>query len=49
VHDEEVIGGSIDVWILRPRGKLQANPREPKLIRTEQGVGCTFAAPVEML
>jgi two-component system, OmpR family, response regulator len=48
-HDEEVIGRSIDVSILRLRGKLRANPREPKLIRTEQGVGYTFAASVEML
>jgi DNA-binding response OmpR family regulator len=38
---------SIDVQILRLRRKLEANPSEPELIKTERGVGYIFAAPVE--
>jgi DNA-binding response OmpR family regulator len=29
------------------RRKLEANPSEPKLIRTERGAGYVFAVPVE--
>jgi len=47
VHDEEVFDRSIDIQILRLRRKLEANPSEPRLIRTERGAGYTFAASVE--
>ncbi len=47
LHDEEVYDRSIDVQILRLRRKLEANPSEPELIKTERGVGYIFAAPVE--
>ena len=47
VHDEEVFDRSIDIQILRLRRKLEADPSEPHLIRTERGAGYIFAAPVE--
>ncbi len=49
VHDEEVFDRSIDVQILRLRRKLEANPSEPQLIKTERGVGYILAVPVEIL
>lgn len=49
VHDEEVMDRSVDIQILRLRRKLEPNPSEPQLIRTERGVGYVFAAPVEIL
>ena len=49
VHDEEVFDRSIDVQILRLRRKLETEPSEPRLIRTERGAGYRLAAPVEIL
>jgi two-component system, OmpR family, response regulator len=49
VHDEEVLDRSVDIQILRLRRKLEANPSEPQLIRTERSAGYMFAAPVEIL
>ncbi|MGD9882171.1 MAG: response regulator [Reyranella sp.] len=49
LHDSEVYDRSIDVQILRLRRKLEPNPSEPRLIRTERGIGYVFAAPVEIL
>jgi DNA-binding response OmpR family regulator len=49
VHDEEVFDRSIDVQILRLRRKLEPNPSEPALIRTERGAGYIFAVSVEVL
>jgi two-component system OmpR family response regulator len=48
VHDAEVFDRSIDIQILRLRRKLEANPSDPQLIRTERGVGYVLAMPVEM-
>jgi two-component system OmpR family response regulator len=48
VHDEEVFDRSIDVQILRLRRKLEADPSEPQLIRTERGAGYLLAVPVEV-
>ncbi len=48
VHDEEVYDRSIDIQILRLRRKLEANPSEPKLIKTERGAGYIFTATVEV-
>ena len=45
VH-EDVFDRSIDVQILRLRRKLEDNPSEPRIIRTERGVGYTFTLPV---
>ena len=50
VHDEEVFDRSVDIQIfLRLRRKLETNPSEPQIIRTERGVGYMFAAAVEVL
>ena len=49
VHDEEVLDRSVDIQILRLRRKLETNPSEPQLIRTERGAGYVLAAPVEVL
>ena len=49
VHDEEVFDRSIDIQILRLRRKLEDDPSNPRLIRTERGVGYRLAAPVEIL
>jgi DNA-binding response OmpR family regulator len=48
VHDEEVFDRSIDVQILRLRRKLEADPSDPRLIRTERGAGYVLAVPVEV-
>jgi two-component system, OmpR family, response regulator len=48
VHDEEVFDRSVDIQILRLRRKLEPNPSEPQLIRTERGAGYIFTAPVEI-
>jgi two-component system, OmpR family, response regulator len=48
VHDNEVFDRSIDVQILRLRRKLEADPSQPRLIRTERGVGYVFATTVEV-
>jgi two-component system, OmpR family, response regulator len=49
LHDEEVLDRSIDISILRLRRKLEADPSEPRLIRTERGAGYVFTAPVEIV
>jgi DNA-binding response OmpR family regulator len=46
VH-EDVFDRSIDVQILRLRRKLERDPRAPRVIQTERGVGYVFAVPVE--
>jgi DNA-binding response OmpR family regulator len=47
LHDDEVYDRSIDVQILRLRRKLEANPSDPQLIKTECGAGYIFTATVE--
>ena len=46
-HGEEVFDRAIDVLILRLRRKIEANPKAPRLIRTERGAGYVFDAFVE--
>jgi len=48
LHDEEVFDHSIDVQILRLRRKLEANPSEPTLIKTERSVGYILDTAVEV-
>jgi two-component system, OmpR family, response regulator len=48
VHDEEVFDRSVDVQILRLRRKLEADPSDPQIIRTERGAGYVLTAPVEV-
>ncbi len=42
----DIFDRSIDVQILRLRRKIEENPNEPKLIRTERGVGYYFESDV---
>lgn len=42
----EATGRAIDVLVGRLRGKIEADPKVPQLIRTERGVGYVFAADV---
>lgn len=44
---EDVFDRSIDVQILRLRRKLEVDPRLPRIIQTERGIGYVFALPVE--
>jgi len=45
--DTEVFDRTIDVLILRLRRKIEPNPKHPRYICTERGLGYTFAAEVE--
>lgn len=47
-HSEstEVFDRTIDVLIMRLRRKIEANPHQPKLIKTMRGLGYVFAADV---
>ncbi|TYL87437.1 response regulator [Bradyrhizobium cytisi] len=44
---EDIFDRSIDVQVLRLRHKLEADPKAPRVIKTERGVGYVFAIPVE--
>ena len=46
---EDIYDRSIDVQVLRLRRKLERDPSDPAVIRTERGVGYVFAARVERL
>lgn len=46
---DDVFDRSIDVQILRLRRKIEQEPSDPKLIRTQRGVGYLFSGPVERL
>jgi two-component system OmpR family response regulator len=46
VH-EDIFDRSIDVQVLRLRRKLEVDPRAPRVIRTERGIGYTLALPVQ--
>jgi two-component system OmpR family response regulator len=47
--DTDVFDRTIDVLILRLRRKIEPDPRHPRYIRTERGLGYLFAAPVQRL
>lgn len=49
LHSTEVYDRSIDVQILRLRRKIEADPANPELIRTERGAGYVFCAPVTVV
>src|SRR5471030_1464784 len=49
LHGAEVYDRSIDVQILRLRRKIEVDASDPKLIRTERGVGYLFDATVEVV
>src|SRR6266403_2202223 len=44
---EDIFDRSIDVQVLRLRRKLEADPKAPRVIRTERGVGYVLAIPIE--
>lgn len=46
---EDIFDRSIDVQVLRLRRKLEPDPAQPRLIRTERGLGYIFDAAVETL
>lgn len=48
LHNEEIFDRSIDVLILRLRRKLEKDASQPKLIKTERGVGYFFDADVDV-
>jgi DNA-binding response OmpR family regulator len=48
VHDDEVFDRSIDVQILRLRRKLEEDPAQPRLIKTERSAGYVFTAEVQV-
>jgi two-component system OmpR family response regulator len=43
---EDIFDRSIDVQVLRLRRKLEADPKAPRVIKTERGVGYAFVIPV---
>src|ERR1700686_1334923 len=44
---EDIFDRSIDVQVLRLRHKLEADPKAPRVIKTERGVGYVFAIPLK--
>ena len=42
----EAIGRAIDVLVGRLRGKIEANPKAPLILKTERGVGYVFSVDV---
>ncbi|WP_458098225.1 response regulator [Roseomonas sp. WA12] len=46
-NDQDVYDRSIDVTILRLRRKLEQEPSQPSLIRTERGLGYVFSTSVD--
>lgn len=46
VHTGDAIGRSIDVLVGRLRSKIEKNPKEPQILKTERGVGYVFAIDV---
>lgn len=49
LHNAEVYDRSVDVQILRLRRKIEADPSQPRLIRTEREAGSCFDADVEAI
>ncbi len=44
----EAQGRAIDMLVGRLRSKIEANPKEPQMLRTERGLGYVFAADVSV-
>ena len=49
LHSLEVYDRAIDVTILRLRRKIESDPADPQIIRTERGAGYLFTEPVSVL
>lgn len=46
-EDSDTSGRAIDVAVGRLRSKIEENPKRPKMLRTQRGVGYVFAVDVE--
>ncbi|WP_170411597.1 response regulator transcription factor [Ruegeria atlantica] len=44
----EAQGRAIDMLVGRLRSKIEANPKDPQMLRTERGVGYIFAADISV-
>ena len=44
----DAMGRAIDVLVGRLRSKIEANPKDPQILRTERGVGYVFATDVKV-
>lgn len=44
----EALGRSIDVLVGRLRSKIETNPKDPHMLKTERGTGYVFAVDVEV-
>jgi len=49
VHGAEVYDRAIDIQILRLRRKIEADPANPKFIKTERGAGYVFSVSVDIV
>ena len=49
MHALEVYDRAIDVTMLRLRRKIERDPSNPELLRTERGAGYVFMAPVSTM
>ena len=49
LHTDEVYDRTIDVQVGRLRKKIEVDPRAPRFILTERGVGYLFDSPVEVV
>jgi two-component system OmpR family response regulator len=49
VHGAEVYDRAIDIQILRLRRKIEADPAQPKFIKTERGAGYVFSVSVDIV
>lgn len=49
LHSGDVYRRSVDTQILRLRRKIETNPQQPKLIKTERGHGYRFCSPVAVV
>jgi len=45
-QSEAAKGRAIDVLVGRLRSKIERNPKEPEMLRTERGTGYVFAVDV---
>lgn len=44
----EAVGRAIDVLVGRLRSKIEQNPKDPRILKTERGVGYVFATDVSV-
>ena len=49
LHNDEIFDRSIDILIMRLRRKFETDPKQPRYIKTERGVGYVFTAPVQTI